>query len=118
MNKAQLLGSQTAKGGFVNEQDIANKFNNWQNDGEAQKWLVLMNYDLDKIEFVRAVVLHGYKADVNVQIMIKLKQALDIQNIQVKLVSNPKGFNQIDKPQLIDIMKFLIGKCLQISSIY
>jgi len=30
-------------------------------------------------------------------VQIKLKNALDIENIQVKLVSNKKGFNQIDK---------------------
>lgn len=56
-----------------------------------------MQYDLQKIEYVKAVVLHGYKADVNVQVQIKLKSALDTENIQVKLVSNKKGFNQIDK---------------------
>jgi len=97
MNKAQLLGSQTAKGGFVNEKDIVDKFNNWKTDDEAQKWLVIMNYVLDEVESVEAVVLRGYKADVNVQIRIKLKKALDIENVQVKLVSNPNGFNQIDK---------------------
>ena len=97
MTKAQLLGSQTAKGGFANEKDIANKFNGWQTDIDAQKWLVLMDYKLDEIEYVEAIVLRGYKADVNVQIRIKLKNALDVENIQVKLVSNPKGFNQIDK---------------------
>lgn len=96
-DEAQLLGSQTAKGGFANEQDVADKFNNWQTDNEAQKWLVLMGYSLDSIDFVKAVVLHGYKADLNVQITVKLKQAIDVENIQVKLVSNPKGFNQIDK---------------------
>ena len=46
---------------------------------------------------MRAIVLHGYKADVNVQVQIKLKSAIDTENIQVKLVSNKKGFNQIDK---------------------
>jgi len=97
MNKAQLLGSQTAKGGFKNEQDIVDKFNKWEVDVEAQKWLVLMNYVLDEIESVKAVVLQRYKADINVQIRLKSKAALDVENIQVKLVSNPKGFNQIDK---------------------
>ena len=97
MNKAQLLSSQTAKGGFANEKDIAHKFNNWQTDEEAQKWLVLMDYILDEIEFVEASILRGYKADVNVRIRIKLKTAIDIQNIQVKFVSNKKGKNQIDK---------------------
>lgn len=56
-----------------------------------------MNYDLNQIEFVKALKLSGYKTDVQVQVSIKLKEAFDIQNLQVKLVSNPKGFNQIDK---------------------
>ena len=41
--------------------------------------------------------LSGFKTDVQVQVTIKLKEAIDAQNLQVKLVSNPKGFNQIDK---------------------
>lgn len=56
-----------------------------------------MEYNLEEIEFVKAVVLSGYKADVQVQITIKLKEVIDVENIQVKLVSNLKGFNQIDK---------------------
>lgn len=90
-------GSQTAKNGFKNEQDICDKFNNWKNDIEAKNWLLIMNYNLEEIETVNAVVLHGFKADVNVQVKIKLKTAIDTENIQVKLVSNKKGFNQVDK---------------------
>lgn len=56
-----------------------------------------MEYELNDIEFVKAVVLSGFKADIQVQVTIKLKEAIDVENIQVKLVSNPKGFNQIDK---------------------
>ncbi len=97
MNKLVELGSKTAKNGFKNEQDICDKFINWENDVEAQAWLKIMNYDLKEIEYVNAVVLHGYKADVNVQVQVKLKTALDTENIQVKLVSNKKGFNQVDK---------------------
>lgn len=90
-------GSQTAKDGFKNEQNICDKFNNWQNDNEAKQWLSIMQYDLNEIDFVRAIVLHGYKADINVQVQIKLKNAIDTENIQVKLVSGKNGFNQIDK---------------------
>lgn len=97
MNKQQLKGSETAKNGFINEDAIVNKFNNWQNDSEAEKWLLIMQYDLLKIEYVKAVKLSGYKTDVQVQVTIKLKDAIDVQNLQVKLVSNTKGFNQIDK---------------------
>ncbi len=59
-----------------------------------------MEYKLDKIEYVKASVLHGYKADINVKIQIKLKSAIDTENIQVKLVSSSKGFNQVDKRSL------------------
>lgn len=90
-------GSQTAKDGFRNEQEICDKFNHWQTDNEAKQWLTIMQYDLNEIEEVTAVVLHGYKADINVQVQIKLKSAVDTENIQVKLVSNKKGFNQVDK---------------------
>lgn len=92
-----LRGSQTAKDGFKNEDDIVNKFNNWNKDKDAQSWLTLMRYNLSEIEYVEAVKLSGYKTDVQVQVTIKLKRAIDVENLQVKLVSNPKGFNQIDK---------------------
>ena len=97
MRKEQILGSQTAKNGFLNEDDIVEKFNNWILDEDAQKWLLIMEYQLNNIEYVKAVKLSGYKTDVQVQVTIKLKDAIDAQNLQVKLVSNPKGFNQIDK---------------------
>lgn len=90
-------GSQTAKDGFRNEDDIVNKFNNWEDDTEAQIWLQIMEYDLKEIEYVEAVKISGYKTDVQVQVTIKLKKAIDVENLQVKLVSNPRGFNQIDK---------------------
>ncbi|MBV7440285.1 hypothetical protein KRX57_02520 [Weeksellaceae bacterium TAE3-ERU29] len=56
-----------------------------------------MEYSLDEIEYVKAIQLSGYKTDIQVQVTIKLKNIIDAQNLQVKLVSNPKGFNQIDK---------------------
>lgn len=97
MDDLVLRGSQTARNGFKNEKEIADKFNHWETDEEAKQWLVIMQYDLNDIEDVRAVVLSGYKADINVQVQIKLKSAVDIENIQVKLVSNYRGFNQVDK---------------------
>ena len=96
MNKVER-GSQTAKNGFRNEDDIVRKFNDWNNDKDAQNWLILMKYKLSEIEYVEAIKISGYKTDVQVQVTIKLKKAIDVENLQVKLVSNPKGFNQIDK---------------------
>lgn len=100
MNSVQR-GSQTAKDGFKNEQDICDKFNHWQFDAEAKQWLKIMQYNLNDIDYVKAVILHGYKADINLQIQIKLKPAINTENIQVKLVSNKRGFNQVDKRCLL-----------------
>lgn len=102
MNNDKLikLGSQTAKDGFQNEADVINRFNNWKQDEYAQAWLKAMGYDISDVEHVQAVKVRGqYKADiqVRVQITIKLKSQEDLQNLQIKLVSNPQGFNQIDK---------------------
>jgi hypothetical protein len=97
-----MTGSEIAKGGFKNEQDVADKFNNWKNDKDAQEWLKIMMYDLDDVEYVRAEKIgqKGYKSDINVviRIRVKKKQLETIENIQVKLVSSEKkGFNQVEK---------------------
>ncbi len=117
------MGSQTAKGGFRNEEDIVNKFNNWKKDEDAQAWLILMSYNLSEIEYVEAIKISGYKTDIQVQVTIKLKKAIDVENIQVKLVSNLNGFNQIDKrwidkysemwnipPAIVSILKRYTGE--------
>ena len=67
-------GSQTAKDGFKNEIDIINKFNNWEKDNDAQKWLILMKYELVKIEYVEAIKISGYKTDIQIQVRVKLKK--------------------------------------------
>ena len=91
-------GSSTAKNGFRNEDDVVKKFNNWKKDKDAQDWLKIMDYDLDKIEKVEAVKITGsHKADVQVKIKIYLKDVIATENISIKLVSNPTGYNQIDK---------------------
>lgn len=90
-------GSHTAREGFKNEDDIVRKFNNWRNDKNAQEWLKTMEYDLNEIEYVEAIKLSGYKTDIQVKLIIKLKKAIDIENLQVKLVSNKRGYNQVDK---------------------
>jgi len=117
------LGSATARNGFCNEREIADKFNNWSGDTEARLWLQIMGYNLEEIELVKAVVISGHKADINVQITIKLREAIDVENLQVKLVSNNSGFNQVDKrwlssyidmwnipPTVADTLKYFTGE--------
>lgn len=100
MNDKQAKGSKTAKDGFKNEDFVIQCFNDWENNELAQNWLKEMEYDLSDIEYVKANKVKGsFKADIQVEIRItiKLKSLTDVQNLQVKLVSNPQGFNQIDK---------------------
>jgi hypothetical protein len=98
--KKEELGSNTAKNGFKNEHFILDKFNNWKNDNQALDWLTKMQYNINEIQDVKAVKIKGsFKSDIQVQIkiVITLKETIDVQNISVKLVSNANGYNQIDK---------------------
>ena len=89
-------GSQTAKGGFRNEDEIRNKFNNWRIDADARAWLAAMNYNVAAIESLVAVKPHGAKSDV--ELRIKTTRGEDArEGISIKLVSSANGFNQIDK---------------------
>src|SRR5438045_2120446 len=65
---AAELGSQTAKNGFKNEDEIRDKFNNWSADDDAKTWLSLMGYKLGEIVTVTAIKPHGEKSDVDVTV--------------------------------------------------
>lgn len=83
-----------------------------------------MGYNLAKIEQVSALKITGsFKSDVQIQVKIFLKNLAEVQNISVKLASNERGFNQIDKrevdnyaelwnwsPSLVEIIKKFTGK--------
>ena len=101
-------GSETAKNGFKNEDEIAAKFNNWKTDTDAQAWLTEMGYKAANVETLVATKPHGEKSDVEVRIKFKdqhglsqnrkdTKQIEKVEGISIKLVSNVNGFNQIDK---------------------
>jgi hypothetical protein len=91
-----LLGSLTAKSGFQLERDIVKKFNNWKDDKEAQTWIIIFGYNVNNIESVSSERISGsHKTDVQIKIVSKNKTYSE--NISVKLVTNPQGFNQIDK---------------------
>lgn len=89
------LGSQTAKNGFKNETEIAEKFSNWENDADAEAWLRTMGYEAAAIKSLTASKPHGEKADVMVKV-VTAKGESD-EGISIKLVSSERGFNQIDK---------------------
>ena len=96
-------GSKIAKDGFRNETAIRDKFNNWQNDKEAKIWLNIIGFNIRNIESVQAIKPHGKKSDIRVK--IKTKSGEFEEGISIKLVSNPRGFNQIDKRWVSDYAK-------------
>lgn len=103
-----MTGSQIAKGGFENEQEVADKFNNWKTDRDAQQWLIAMMYNLDEIVDVKATKIggKGFKSDINIVVEIQItrynkkQNLLSVENVQVKLVSGAKGFNQVEKKKV------------------
>lgn len=92
---ARHRGSETAKNGFRNEDEIRDKFNDWEKDKDARLWLRAMKHRLGEIQSVTAKKPHGYKADV--EVAVKTQSGEKVEGISIKLVSTKTGFNQIDK---------------------
>ena len=114
-------GSKTAKGGFQNEDEIRDKFNNWKTDADARAWLEAMNHQMAEINSVSASKPHGEKADV--EVTVKTKSGERVERISIKLVSTANGFNQIDKrwlktyatmwkmpPDVVEALKLFVGE--------
>lgn len=116
----KLAGSQTAKGGFVNEHNIVVKFNDWQSDIDAQNWLQIMGYQLCELNHVTAILIPTKikksdalkfgvteieyekfakfkKADVQIKLLIQVGNILKIENLSLKKANINADFNQIDK---------------------
>ncbi|HTH50908.1 MAG TPA: hypothetical protein VL501_03185 [Pyrinomonadaceae bacterium] len=100
---AAALGSETAKNGFKNEDQIRDKFNAWKTDPDAGEWLKTMGYKPNEVVSVSAVKPHGEKSDVDVT--VESKSGKKTEGISIKLVSSPQGFNQIDKRWLAHYAK-------------
>lgn len=114
-------GSKTAKGGFQNEDEIRDKFNNWKIEADARAWLEAMDHQIAEINSVSASKPHGEKADV--EVTVKTKSGERVERISIKLVSSPNGFNQIDKrwlktyaqmwkmpPDVVEALKLFVGE--------
>jgi len=119
MNRS-TIGSITAKGGFINEGNICQKFLEWKTDKVAQNWLEIMGYDYQKIEKINAIqipvrinknraielgvleekyneTIKYKKADIQIRIKIIIDDILYIENISLKKSNISAGFNQVDK---------------------
>lgn len=89
------LGSETAKNGFRNEDEIKAKFEAWSTDSDAKAWLTTMGFKLVEVIGVSVTKPHDEKADI--EVTVQTKSGTRTEGISIKLVSSPNGFNQIDK---------------------
>lgn len=113
------FGSMTAKGGFANEKAVCSKFNNWRSDSEAQIWLKIMGYDLNKIDSVEATqiptrmkkedvkqlgleesfeeLMKFKKTDAQIRIVITIRKMIKVENLSLKKANSDADYNQVDK---------------------
>ena len=89
------LGSETAKNGFRNEDEIKAKFESWVSDSDAKAWLSTMGFKPAEVQSVSVIKPHDEKADI--EVTVKTGSGSRTDGISIKLVSSPNGFNQIDK---------------------
>lgn len=95
------MTSKGAKGGFQNERDVINSFN--EMSSEAIIWLHHMGFDPNQISKVEAAKAPArVKPDVYVKIFDRNGQCTATEKISVKLASSAVGFNQIDRGRVID----------------
>ena len=113
-------GSRTAKGGFINEVDVCDKFIDYKNDDEAKAWLSTMGYQPRKIQKIVATqipvrincekacsfgiskekyaeTIQFKKADIQVRVEIVMDDIIYAENISLKKSNKSAGFNQVDK---------------------
>ena len=89
-------GSSVAKRGFNNEEDIADKFRNWEEDSDAQEWLEIMGYETDSIEKLEVENLsRNIKSDIELE--ISTEEGKSTEGISIKRAKKSANYNQTDK---------------------
>ena len=91
------IGSETARHGFQNERDVIQHFRQYETNVTVQSWLRLLGHHYRDIETINVGTVTGhFKSDIYVKVN-KVSNTSTCHYIQVKLVSNLQGYNQIDK---------------------
>lgn len=130
-DKRRRVGSKTAKGGFKNEINIVEKFNNWKTDTHAQEWLKIMDYDIRSLDSLEAIqiptvlnknnlslyniskeeyekFIRYKKADAQIKLIIKIGDIVKYEYISIKKANKNADFNQIDK-RTVDFYQSMWG---------
>ena len=94
-NVTSKKGSQIAKHGLWNEDKIIDIFTKYTSSKLAKQWLLNMGYDSNEIISIQVKKLSGFKSDI--ELVIETVDGIFTEGIQIKLVSNKSGYNQLDK---------------------
>lgn len=71
---SNITGSEIAKNGYKNEQNICDIFNNYTNSSLARLWLNIIGYDISNVRFVNAYRTGKcFKTDITVSIWTTCK---------------------------------------------
>jgi hypothetical protein len=88
----RTIGSLTAIGGFLNEVNICEMFQNYANDANAQNWLSVMGYDHSKIQDLTAIgipprISKSNATKLGITNAKSLRKQLDLKKLIFKLRS-------------------------------
>jgi hypothetical protein len=98
-------GSKTARGGFTEEEVVAQKFNNWKTDSVAKSWLKYMGFESPDNVYAVRLSPRGNKSDVLVTIN-KFGKTIE-KGISIKKYDENANFNQLDKRWVDDYANLL-----------
>lgn len=90
-------------------QDVTKILRYWYSNQLAQTWLSLMQYDVSRVKNIKISLTNKNSNEGCIELIAydgALKKLKNIQNLQVKLISNKSDFNQIDK-RSVDTYKSL-----------
>ena len=92
--------SETAKSGFVTEDQVVTEFHNWSNSVTAKKWLLVIGYS--KIKTVKAKTTRSMGINSKADILVEVNASNPI-GISIKKFT--ASFNQIDKRKVDNYQK-------------
>lgn len=89
-------GSSVAKRGFQNEEDIVEKFEDWEDDIEVEKWLKILDYKKEDIESLEVENL-GNSVKPDIKLTISISGQKHTEGISIKRAKKNSNYNQVDK---------------------
>jgi len=92
--------SETAKSGFVTEDQVVDEFHNWKNSVTAKKWLSVMGYS--KIKTLKAKTTRSMGINSKADVLVEVNEG---NPVGISIKKFKASFNQIDKRKVDNYKK-------------